>query len=353
MESITEPKKKRGRKPKNKETTIVEEPVKKKRGRKPKVKVEGEEEQVKIPKKRGRKPLDINKNIETFIKPKKEENIILQIPIKTEDIQNQTSESIIIKYNQEIPTPMPFSLDNNYQTIDLSVQNHSKEIENKEEFVSENKDVLKNYEKICDNYNNNSSFYEKNKVLPILVQYNETNKNKKWPESVNINCLWCCEKFDSIPVGIPIKKVENTFHMFGNFCSPECAAAYIFDDKRFINDCWEKYSMLNNIYSDKTPIKIAPPKICLKKFGGRFSINEFRSICTQYNKSYKILLPPMISVLPVMEEINLNDNNNDINTFLINKEHLNKANEEYRLKRTKPLPESKNTLETCMQLKVL
>ena len=61
----------------------------------------------------------------------------------------------------------------------------------------------------------------------------------------------------------------------------------------------------------------------------------------------------MISVLPVMEEINLNDNNNDINTFLINKEHLNKANEEYRLKRTKPLPESKNTLETCMQLKVL
>ena len=111
--------------------------------------------------------------------------------------------------------------------------------------------------------------------------------------------------------------------------------------------------MLNNIYSDKTPIKIAPPKICLKKFGGRFSINEFRSICTQYNKSYKILLPPMISVLPVMEEINLNDNNNDINTFLINKEHLNKANEEYRLKRTKPLPESKNTLETCMQLKVL
>ena len=114
MESIIEPKKKRGRKPKNKETTIVEEPVKKKRGRKPKVKVEGEEEQVKIPKKRGRKPLDINKNIETFIKPKKEENIILQIPIKTEDIQNQTSESIIIKYNQEISTPMPFSLDNNY-----------------------------------------------------------------------------------------------------------------------------------------------------------------------------------------------------------------------------------------------
>ena len=37
----------------------------------------------------------------------------------------------------------------------------------------------------------------------------------------------------------------------------------------------------------------------------------------------------------------------------INKHRLNKATEEYRLKRTKPLSDSKNTLEECMNLKYL
>ena len=111
--------------------------------------------------------------------------------------------------------------------------------------------------------------------------------------------------------------------------------------------------MLNVIYGDVDGIKIAPSKLCLKKYGGRLSINEYRNICTKFNKSYKLLLPPMISILPMIEEINLNDDSNDIDMFLLNKEQINKANEEYRLKRNKPLPDSKNTLESCMQLKVL
>ena len=147
--------------------------------------------------------------------------------------------------------------------------------------------------------------------------------------------------------------MNNLFYMFGNFCSPECAAAHIFDNKKFMNDCWEKYSMLNLIYGNNVPIKIAPSKICLKKFGGRLTIIEFRNICTKFNKSYKLLLPPMVSILPMIEEINLNDDSNNIDMFLLNKEQINKANEEYRLRRNKPLPDSKNTLESCMNLKVL
>ena len=215
-----------------------------------------------------------------------------------------------------------------------------------------NRDVVDKFESITNKYNN-ISIYEKNKVLPILLEYNETNKNKQMPNSVSINCFWCCECFDSQPVGIPIKKLDDTYHMFGNFCSPECAAAYIFDNKRFLNDCWEKYSMLNIIYGNNEAIKVAPSKLCLKKFGGRLTINEFRSICTKFNKSYKLLLPPMISVLPMIEEINLNDDSNNVDMYLLNKDHINKANEEYRLRRNKPLPDSKNTLESCMNLKVL
>ena len=69
-------------------------------------------------------------------------------------------------------------------------------------------------------------------------------------------CFWCSENFDSMPVGIPMKKVDNTYYMYGNFCSPECAAAYIFDNKMFTNDCWEKYSLLNLIYGNTESIKL-------------------------------------------------------------------------------------------------
>ena len=51
------PKKKRGRKPKNKQV-VKEKPPPKKRGRKPKPRPEGEELKVKITKKRGRRPKD-------------------------------------------------------------------------------------------------------------------------------------------------------------------------------------------------------------------------------------------------------------------------------------------------------
>jgi len=410
-------KKKRGRKPKNVEDNMVEQPIveKKKRGRKPKPKNENDNE-VKIPKKRGRKPLDSNKNSEPNKNIKiTEENVILHLPIKSTELDNNSSESYIMKYNPEITIPIPFSEELNYQELEYnelnmfdkdktknsemknSLNNEETQLDDKETLLDDNetqlddketlidyketllydkddllddkannnnniseillsgknnKDVVDKFESITNKYNN-ISIYEKNKVLPILLEYNETNKNKQWPSCVSVNCFWCCESFDSVPVGIPIKKIKNTYSMFGNFCSPECSAAYIFDNKRFLNDCWDRYSMLNIIYGNNEAIKIAPSNLCLKKFGGRLTINEFRNICTKFNKSYKLLLPPMISVLPMIEEINLNDDNTNIDMYLLNKDHINKANEEYRLKRNKPLPDSKNTLETCMNLKVL
>ena len=65
------------------------------------------------------------------------------------------------------------------------------------------------------------------------------------PKSTNYDCLWDSYPFDNTPFGIPIKKNNNIVHMFGNFCSPECAAAYCFT----INDnVWEKYSLINDIF---------------------------------------------------------------------------------------------------------
>ena len=90
-----------------------------------------------------------------------------------------------------------------------------------------------------------------------------------------------------------------------------------------------------------------------KKFGGRLSIKEFRNINNNYNKDYKLVIPPMVSIIPMIEEVNINqDNQFDFSN--ISKHRINKANEEYRFKKeVNHLSDSKNTLEECMNLKYL
>ena len=328
-------KKKRGRKPKSKLATDppppIEKPVPKKRGRKPKKKTDQEIEVPKLPKKRGRKPKEVIATVQD--NTIKEEPIILHLPLK-----NINTNEIII--------PKPF--------IDLDKFNSKyKNLESKDEITSNIEtsineineiSVVNKYNKLCSEYSN---VIERDKVFPIFLEFNEHNKKKVWPDQTNIDCLWCCHSFDNFPFGIPIKHYEDTFYMFGNFCSAECSAAYNFDN---INTCesYERYSLINYLYSNNKNIKLAAPRLSLKKFGGQLSINEFRKNNNICNKNYKLLLPPMISLIPLIEEVNLIDDNINMNDNLFDID-----NNELKLKRSKPLPDTYNTLENCMNLKLV
>ena len=312
----------------------MEIPVKKKRGRKPKIKSPEEQTEIKVPKKRGRKPKNINKPEEVKVpkkrgrKPKKvvkeevnlnEEPLILHIPLKN--------------INKNIPTP--FKFDNNFE-----------EVNNLENNKIIDKGILdipkKDFSNLCNNYDLN--IIDKDKIHPIFYQYCPNNKSKKWPAQINIACLWCSHDFEGMPFGIPMKKINNEYHMFGCFCSPECATAYVFDDNS--NEKWDRYSLINYLYGENKQIKSAPPKLALKKFGGYLSIEEFRKNNKNYSKNFNLYLPPMISIIPHLEESNIKDipyeNKNDNNIM---------DTYELKLKRSKPLPDSLNTLDTCMKLK--
>lgn len=140
---MEEVKKKRGRKPLNKEEKPIEVKVLKKRGRKPKIKEEiiepkqlkkrgrkpkpkkPEELLPKVPKKRGRKPKDkygfYQKNEVNKLTNHLNDNIILHLPIHSSDIgNNDFDEQSILKYNPNINTPVPYepSMDDKY--MDLS-----------------------------------------------------------------------------------------------------------------------------------------------------------------------------------------------------------------------------------------
>ena len=302
--------KKRGRKPKVKELIDGEmktEKVLKKRGRKSKPKNEVLE---KIPKKRGRKPKI--SNITTDHKEMEPvNNVILHLPINFNDnIEN---------------TPEPFDDSHLFSEVKANSK-IIKEIKNND--LSNN---LEKYIKEREEVYNQNNF--------IFLQYIESNKKNEWPKHTNYDCLWDSHPFDNIPFGIPIKKENNILYLFGNFCSPECAAAYCFS----LNDnIWERYSLLNEIYGNNGPIRIANSKLLLKNFGGIYSIEEFRMLNINNCKKYKICLPPVLSLIPTLEETNIDINDN----LILDKANM-KKNNKYKLKRTKPI-NSKNSLENIM-----
>jgi len=393
MENNSGPvKKKRGRKPKQK--VEITEPIvpiiKKKRGRKPnKLKlmlsdtnVTGSETGIHIPKKRGRKPktkFEVVQN-DNFNSISNTENVILHLPINIETIEKSNDFS----YNSELSEPSPF---NPFENKNVSISQKSDDlIENSLENDMEsllNEPVENQINIKITEMNNEPILLDKNKIknnedfeemleelhkrrdedintsmdndiresnLYLMYDFIEHKIRETWPSSTNIDCLWCCHDFSGIPYGLPIKKENDTFIMFGNFCSPECTAAYNFDSKENDSTIWERYSLINLLYSNNKSsyIKIAIPRLSLKKFGGPFTIDKFRELSGK--KNYKVTLPPMVAVIPSLEEIII-DTDETANLSIFNNDFLKKSNTELRLKRTKPLPNFKNTLENCMNLK--
>ena len=203
-----------------------------------------------------------------------------------------------------------------------------------------------------DNYVSKST---KTTVEKCIIQFDEANKNNKWPSSTSIYCWWCCHPFSGPPCCLPCDYKNDTFKVFGVFCSPECAASYNFDDVNSGCDIWERYSLLNllykKIYNDKNiKIKLAPPKQTLKIFGGHLSIKEFRINNTNYANTYKIIIPPLVSIIPIQELTGIDNgysSNNDKKYIVIEKDNI-KEDSSLRLKRSKPFNSNKNTLDKCM-----
>lgn len=188
-----------------------------------------------------------------------------------------------------------------------------------------------------------------------MVLFSDHNKRREWPKSSSINCFWCCHTFKGAPCCLPTKIKNDVFYVYGNFCSKECVAAYNFDSGDNSYNIWERYTLLNHLYSiiEEDPdlkIKLAPPRMTLEMFGGNLSIEEFRASFTN-NKKYKVVFPPMVSIIPSVNESNKNEvSKKDTYYIPIDKERIKRVNNDLRLKRKNPI-NNNNTLENCMRLK--
>lgn len=197
-----------------------------------------------------------------------------------------------------------------------------------------------------------------NKKLENLMQQyvDVSNKTNTVPSSTPMFCFWCNHPFKTPPCVLPLKKEKGTYQVYGNFCCPECAVAYNFNEHQNSDKKWERYMLLHQLYrtSMNIPtlhIKPAPPRQALQIYGGPMNITQFRNACRCYKNQYKINYPPLMSVQTQLEEIDLDLNQQASEIFIpVDDTRIMEASENLKLKRKKPANKSKNTLESCMNL---
>lgn len=121
-------------------------------------------------------------------------------------------------------------------------------------------------------------------------------------------CFWCTYEFDNPPVYIPKHFIKDSYHVYGCFCSPECAVAHLMEENIDSSTKFERYDLLNHIYAKiydyKKNIKPAPNVYyMLDKYYGNLSIQEYRSLLRN-ERFFLIVDKPLTRIMPELHEDN-------------------------------------------------
>jgi len=293
-----------------------------------------------IAKKRGRKPkggkiiqqiVPLNNNKDT--KP----NVILHLKCSLKDLQNNNlHNSVVESYN--------FQKNRNnlsYEVIDILDENNSNKIYD-EIMVNKNMDTIS-----MNNANYNENNEEENENKDIETK-NIWKKLKQLEHNLHINnisdkksaCFWCTYEFDNPPVYIPKHYIKESYQVYGCFCSPECATAYLMEENIDSSSKFERYHLINHIYTKiydyKKNIKPAPnPYYMLDKYYGNLSIQEYRSLLRN-ERLFLIVDKPLTRILPELHE--------DNDDFIINNKIIPSNGYQVKKKLQKKMLQTKNTI---------
>lgn len=149
--------------------------------------------------------------------------------------------------------------------------------------------------------------YNKIKMLQINLHNNNINQRSA--------CHWCTEPFNTPPIYIPSSYINNKYNVYGCFCSPQCAAAFLFNEDIDSSSKYDRYSMLNLLYCklyNYTENIIPAPNVhyTLDKFYGNLSINEFRDIINNNDTCITILDKPISKIFPELHNENTSNPQN-------------------------------------------
>ena len=153
-------------------------------------------------------------------------------------------------------------------------------------------------------------------------------------------CFWCTYDFDNPPVYIPKHYIKESYHVYGCFCSPECATAYLMEENIDSSAKFERYYLINHIYSKiydyKKNVKPAPnPFYMLEKYYGNLTIQEYRALLRN-ERLFLIVDKPLTRILPELHE--------DNDDFIINNKII--PSNAYQFKKKLQKKQNKNNILT-------
>jgi len=193
----------------------------------------------------------------------------------------------------------------------------------------------------------------------LLAQFSSTKQSKELPSESNLSCFWCCESFSGRPCVIPMRVVEQVWHVYGNFCLPQCAMAYLLSEILDTHTRWERIALLNRLYGSQCNGRIypAPSRESLQRFGGPISFEEFRAMCETQRVRVDIHMPPIVSILASMDTKPIDFYETPLrNTFAsphaIQIQRPTDEPQGLKLRRTKPLKDKESTLDACLNIRV-
>lgn len=303
-------------------------------------------------KKRGRKPkggkiIQQTSNLSDFKETKP--NVILHLKCSLKDLQTNLLDNSINGYdiftnNNETPYEIisnnNLDFKNSYDKISKSNQ-----INQKQNIISTFNLTMQDDEVHLQNnhvqsYSNDEEPQTSNEIKDIwkklkLLQHNLHVNNICDKKSA---CFWCTYEFDNPPIYIPKHFIKDTYHVYGCFCSPECATAFLMEESIDSSSRFERYHLLNHIYSKiydyKKNIKPAPkPHYMLEKFYGNLTIQEYRSLLKN-ERLFLVVDKPLTRVLPELHEEN--------DDFIINNKII--PSNTYQIKRKIVQKQTKNTI---------
>lgn len=208
----------------------------------------------------------------------------------SEDDETTDSES-----DSNNTTILPAGFTNNKT---LTVANLLKEIKKRDAIIAR-----------LQNRNSGMSTYANNKASNIsyhCVQVADTKSGKKFvPKITECKCWWCNETFNNLPAYIVNYYANETYFVFGNFCSFNCSLKY---NVKMLKDykCNTRYALTNSlrikVTGDPSPIKFAGDPESLIQKGGICTIEKFREGFSVISPSLRMNMPPLIPLIHVLEE---------------------------------------------------
>lgn len=199
----------------------------------------------------------------------------------------------------------------------------------------------------------------------LMVLFQDANRYQRLPDKTDTACFWCAHGFSTSPCAIPSHILDEIWYMYGCFCSPECATAYLFKERIDTSVQWERYALLNSLYVEDAEIaygaisgiRPAPPRETLRMFGGSMDISEYRALIHEKKLRVDVLTPPMVSIIQTMDTKPVDFYDQNIKNVFIKNDIAHKYNapgaQGLRLRRSKPVKSKESTVEWAMQIKML